>query len=73
MRLAASREVRDHRRRILDHQERMEATPRTPAAEAADPQLKIPLVGEVRRPKLSPPPRRRPRTKKPVQPQLGET
>jgi hypothetical protein len=34
--------------------------------------LKIPLIGEVRRPEPSPPKRRRPRSIKSIQPKLGE-
>jgi hypothetical protein len=68
--LAASRET-DHRRRVLDHQEKVAAERRKLAAEISDPQLRMPLLGEVRRTESPPPKRRRPRTKKPVQPELG--
>jgi hypothetical protein len=66
-------ESRDHRRRMLEHQERVAAEQRAAAARPMDPQLKIPLIGEVRRPEPSPPKRRRPRASKPVQPGLGES
>ena len=66
-------ESRDHRRRVLEHQERVEAEQREAAARPKDPQLRIPLIGEVRRPEPSPPKRRRPRTSKTVQPGLGES
>jgi hypothetical protein len=65
-------ESRDHRRRMLEHQERVAAEQRAAMARAADPQLKMPLIGEVRRPEPAPPTRRRPRPSKPVQPGLGE-
>jgi hypothetical protein len=67
-----SREVQDHRRRILDHQEKVAAQQRAPAPQSADPQLQIPLIGEVRRSDASPPKRKRPRLKKPIQPKLEE-
>jgi hypothetical protein len=66
-------ESRDHRRRMLEHQERVAAEQRAAAARPTDPQLKIPLIGEVRRPEPAPPKRRRPRASKPVQPGLGES
>lgn len=66
-------ESRDHRRRVLEHQERVEAAQREAAARPKDPQLRIPLIGEVRRPEPSQPKRRRPRTSKSVQPGLGES
>jgi hypothetical protein len=46
----------DHRRRILEHLEKMEAEKPAPEPAPSDPQLKIPLIGEVRRPpEVSPP------------------
>jgi hypothetical protein len=60
----------DHRKRILDHQERIAAKPRD--ALPSDPQMKIPLIGEVRRPDPAPSKRARRRVKKPNQPQLGD-
>jgi hypothetical protein len=66
-------ESRDHRRRMLEHQERVAAEQRAAAASPMDPQLKIPLIGEVRRPEPSPPKRRRPKASKPVQPGLVES
>jgi hypothetical protein len=73
VRLAASREVLDHRRRMLEHQEKVEAEQHTQAVPPLDPQLRMRLIGEVRSPEPSPPKRRRSRTNKPVQPELGET
>jgi hypothetical protein len=64
--------AQDHRRRILDHQERVATEQRTADAKPLDPQLRIPLIGEVRRPEPTPPKRRRTKHKRPVQPQLGE-
>jgi hypothetical protein len=63
----------DHRRRMLEHQERVEAERRSLAAQPSEPQLKIPLIGEVRRLEPSPPKRRRPRSIKGIQPKLGES
>jgi len=62
----------DHLRRMLDHQEKIEAEQRDSSPNPVDPQFKIPLIGEARR--LEPPtPRRgRPRTKKPIQLKLGD-
>jgi hypothetical protein len=71
--LAASREVRDHRRRILEFQEKLAAEQRVPASLPGDRQLRMPLIGEVPGAKPPPPKHRRPRTKKPFQPKLGET
>jgi hypothetical protein len=65
--------TQDHRRRILEHQQRVAAEQQTPDATSSEPQLKMPLIGEVRRPEAPiPPKRRRPKRKKPIQPQLGE-
>jgi hypothetical protein len=73
--LAASQERREHRRRVLEHQEKINAGQHHQAAEARNPQLTIPLIGEVRRPKPSPPKRQLPKLKKPEtrQPELGES
>jgi hypothetical protein len=61
--------TQDHRKRILDHQEKAAAEQRN-AVPPSDPQLKIPLIGEVRRPEPPPPRLRRPRAKKLAQPEL---
>ena len=72
----------DHRRRILDHLEKSRAENRD-SQPSSDPQLKIPLVGEVRQPAnaapgnaapahAAPAKRRNRRLAKPVQPKLGE-
>jgi len=71
--LAASREVRNHRRRMLEHQEQVEAAQHSQAEQPSDPQLKIRLIGEVRRPEPAPPKRRRSRKSKSIQPKLTET
>jgi hypothetical protein len=74
VKLAASPKAGDHRRRILDHQEKVEAQRRAPptAPQSSEPQLRIPLIGEVRRPEPAASKPKRPRGKKPVQPDLGE-
>ncbi|WP_428490676.1 hypothetical protein [Rhodopila sp.] len=68
---AISEAARDHRRRILEHQQQAEARGNTAAA-PPDPQLKIPLIGEARR--LAEPGAKpaRSRSKKPAQPKLGD-
>jgi hypothetical protein len=58
---------------MLEHQERIDAERRSLAAQPSEPQLKIPLIGEVRRPEAPPPKRKRPRSIKAVQPKLGES
>ena len=67
---AISRVAHDHRRRMLEHQERVEATA-TARLQPSDPQLKIPLIGEVRRP-VEPalPISKRPKAKRRIQPKL---
>jgi hypothetical protein len=73
VRLAASQEIRDHRRRVLEHQEKIDAGQRR--AEPGGPQLTMPLIGEVRRPEAALPkrPRRRIKKPEPSQPELGES
>jgi hypothetical protein len=71
--LTASREGTDHRRRILEHLERAQAEMPAPAAQASERQLKIPLIGEARRPDAPPAKRRRVKTEKPAQPRLDDT
>jgi hypothetical protein len=65
--------TQDHRKRILDHQERVAAEQRD-ARQPSDPQMKMPLISEVRRPDPVPPKRSRQRVKKPSQnqPQLRD-
>lgn len=67
---STARTIADHRKRILEHQEAQAR--RKEAVHAGDPQMKIPLIGEVRRPEPEPPKRGRRRTKKPIQPTLGD-
>lgn len=64
--------AKDHLRRMLEHQEKIEAEQRTSNPQPVDPQLTMPLIGEVRR--LQPAPSKRPRSrKKPhTQPRLGD-
>jgi hypothetical protein len=75
VRLTASQGLRDHRRRVLEHQEKIDAGQRRQTAEPSDAQLTMPLIGEIRRPEPALPKRRRPRIKKaePSQPELGES
>lgn len=70
---AISRDAGDHRRRILDHQEKIASERRAPSSPSSDPQQKIPLIGEVRRPEPAMPKRARPRSQQPVQPRLEES
>ena len=66
-----SQAARDHRRRILDHQQKVQAEQRA-SGQPSDRQLKIPLIGEVCRPAEPAPKASRSRPKKPVQPKLGD-
>jgi hypothetical protein len=67
---ALSRE--SHRRRVLEHQAKVEAERSTPHTSSSDPQLKIPLIGEVRRSdEMIEPTRARQRSRKRAQPDLG--
>jgi hypothetical protein len=64
----------DHRKRILEHQEKVMAEKRDSKPDSADRQLKFPLIGEVRPPAESAPARHRARrSAKPSQPRLDET
>jgi hypothetical protein len=63
--------AKDHLRRMLDHQEKIEAQ-KPDFHPPSDRQLKMPLIGEVRRPEPAPPKRPRPKTKKPAQPRLQD-
>jgi hypothetical protein len=65
--------ARDHRHRILEHQQRLEAELRPSGGRPTDPQLKIPLIGEAMKPEPPAPKRKRQRAKKPVQLRLGGT
>ena len=67
---ALSRE--SHRRRVLEHQAKVAADQGAPVTSSSDSQLKIRLIGEVRRSDDTPQPKRgRQRSPKRVQPQLG--
>ena len=69
---AISQAARDHRRRIIEHQQQAEAQ-RQPTAAPPDPQLEIPLIGEVRRAAAIPTAKpARARSKKPAQPKLTD-
>jgi hypothetical protein len=67
----SARDITDHRRRVLDHQE-VQGKRREASSQPAEPQLTIPLIGEVRRPDPAPPKRKRARMKKPNQPQFRD-
>ena len=70
---AISPDAREHRRRMLAHQQKIEAQQPSAGSPRPDPQLKIPLVGEVRRgAEVSAPKAKRPPAQKRVQPKLGE-
>jgi hypothetical protein len=61
-----------HRRRVLEHQAKVEADRNAPVTSSSDPQLKIRLVGEVRRSDETVEPKRaRQRPRKRAQPDLG--
>jgi hypothetical protein len=64
-----------HRRRVLEHQAKVEADKKsapTSVAASSDPQLKIRLIGEVKRSDETVEPKRsRQRSRKPAQPDLG--
>jgi hypothetical protein len=61
-----------HRRRVLEHQAKVEADRSTPVPPSSDPQLKIRLIGEVRRSDETVEPKRaRQRSWKRAQPDLG--
>jgi hypothetical protein len=62
-----------HRRRVLEHQAKLEAAQSPSVAGSPDPQLKIRLIGEARTSVESPPLKRgRRRTRKAAQPELGK-
>ena len=61
-----------HRRRVLEHQAKVAVERGKPVPASSDPQLKIRLIGEVRRgDKAAEPKRSRQRSRKPGQPDLG--
>jgi hypothetical protein len=65
--------AKDHLRRVLEHQEKIDAERQGCDRQHVDPQLKMPLIGEVRRPGAAPPPKRaRPRKKTYTQPRLED-
>jgi hypothetical protein len=55
---------------MLDHQAKLAAEQNAAGSPPPDPQLNIRLIGEVRRPAEPSPPKRKQRTKKPVQAKL---
>lgn len=70
---APERDAAEHRRRVLEHQARLAAEQKTPNAAPSDSQLRIPLVGEVKRSDGAQPPKRRRKDKQdPDQLKLGD-
>ncbi len=68
--MAALRDA--HRRRVLEHQAKIEADRSTPVPPSSDRQLKIRLIGEVRNSdETAKPKRSRRRSRKRTQPDLG--
>jgi hypothetical protein len=63
--------AKDHLRRMLDHQEKIKAE-QPVADQQIDRQLKMPLIGEVRKTESASPKRGRPRKKTFTQPRLGD-
>ena len=61
-----------HRRRVLEHQAKVAADQGAPVTSSSDPQLKIRLIGEVKRSDETVEPKRaRQRSRKRAQPDLG--
>ena len=69
---AISERAQDHRRRILDHQEKARAE-QSASSKPSDRQLNMPLIGEVRRPAEPAPKSARSRPKKSAQPKLADS
>jgi hypothetical protein len=63
---------REHRMRVLENQAKIAAERSASVGNARDPQLKIPLIVEVKRSATKPPPRRTRRKPDPGQPDLGD-
>jgi hypothetical protein len=70
---ALERDAIAHRRRVLEHQAKVEAERGTAVPNPSEAQLKIPLIGEVKpsggAEQLK---RKRGKTPRPVQPELGK-
>jgi hypothetical protein len=64
--MTISRDAAEHRRRVLEHQQKVAAKAPTPS----EPQLRIPLIAEVKRAKTDQPPKSKRRRKTTVQPRL---
>jgi hypothetical protein len=70
---AFPRDAIAHRRRVLEHQAKVEAERGTPVPHSSETQLKIPLIGEVKPGGgAEQPKRKRGKTSRPVQPELGK-
>jgi hypothetical protein len=70
---AVSGDGGDHRRRVLEHLEKAASETCGPGSTPSDRQLKIPLIGEVRRPEPATPKRERRRSAEPFQPRLEDS
>ncbi len=69
--MALTEKTRAHLLRVLQHQEKLAASPAPPERPSKEPQLKIPLIGEVRRTTEADASKAKPRrSRKPVQPKL---
>jgi hypothetical protein len=70
---APERDAAEHRRRVLEHQTKLAAERKTSDPAPSHSQLRIPLVGEVKRGAGAQPPKRRRKGKQdPAQPRLGD-
>jgi len=68
-----SSKAREHRMRVLENQARVAAQPTAPKLDRVDPQLRIPLIVEVKGNPVTRRPARRARRNSGVdQPELGE-
>jgi hypothetical protein len=68
---SGARDSKDHRQRMLDHQESQNRQQEA-GVQPADRQMKIPLIGEIRRTDPTPAKRARKRTKTLDQPQFRD-
>ena len=62
-----SRDRKDHQRRVLEHQSKMAAERQVSGIAPPDPQLRIPLVGEVKQNEGARKPKRKKRASLPAQ------
>lgn len=70
---AISRDQREHRLRVLEHQRKLAADQAAPSGRQADPQMKMPLIGLAKPPgEQGRPTPKRLRKRKGEQPKLGD-